>query len=412
MILPHSSAAEQALLGLIMLDNTSLDLVRDQLPDTEFYIPLYRAMFQACCRLADLNMEISPISISSQLSGSEFGDEGTLNGQLTSIFDSASRANNITTYGYIISQKAHDRRMIEMAKLLTVAVESNKPDDAKIHQEALSTAVQTFSQMSPETALSQLQSSFKKASTGGQMLKTGVHGWDEAFGGLFKGSRYIIAGHGGIGKSAFTVNLAWNMAAAGRRIRWITFEEDADALWWRVQSRFAEVSIGQFRQGLNESHKAKVADVQGELIGPDFIVYKNISSPSAIIQMCGKCDLIVIDGITSWPLPNAESKVDKAGIATEHAKTIADKTGASVILLSHVNGDGIKNGASITGLYGGQAATFDPEGIVELRFADKEATVGAWREVKMHVIKNRYGPPGIVKSFAYEGQYQRYKDLK
>lgn len=412
MISPHSVYAEQGLLGLIMLDNSNYELVKGQLPPDEFYIPMYQALYKAIEVIIGSGMEANPITLSEKLSNDVWGDATKLNSDFNLIFDSASRSMSATSLAYVISQRAHERRMIEAAKLLTQAVEGNDADKAKEMQLHISQLMQTFSNVRPENPLEQLRKSFEAAKVGGLMMKTNVRGWDDAFGGLFKGSRYIIAGHGGIGKSAFTINLAWNMAVAGKKVRWISFEEKPEAIWWRIQSRFGKVSVSHFREGLDEKEQTQIMTVQEKLIGPDFLAYENICTVGQIIQTCGNCDLVVIDGITSWPLPQAESKVEKAGIVTEYAKTIADRTGATVIMLSHVNGDGIKNGASITGLYGGQAATFDPEAIVELRFAEKEVPNGVMeREVKMFVIKNRYGPPNITKSFMYNGRHQTYRDL-
>lgn len=408
---PHSPAAEQALLGMLMLDNGNYELVKGQLPADEFYVPLYREMYKAVGGLLENKQEATPITVASKVAGTLFGSEQDLIPEFTAIFDSASRGQSVTTYAYYISQKAYERKMICYAKALTEAVTANKMDDVKIIQTDIAVLAQTFVQIRPENPLQQLQDSFKAACMGGHMMKTGVGNWDDAFGGLFKGSRYIIAGHGGVGKSAFAVNLAWNLAGTGKKVRWITFEEDANALWWRIQARFGKVHIGNFRNGLSDEFQTKVIHAHDELLNHDFLVYQNLDKVGNIIQTCGLCDLIVIDGMTSWPIPDA-TKIEKAGIVTEYAKTIADRTGAAVIVLSHVNGDGIKNGSSITSIYGGQAATFDPEGIVELRFSDKEALEHAEeREIKMHVIKNRYGPPNIVKKFMYCGKYQSYRDI-
>jgi replicative DNA helicase len=408
--MPNSVAAEQAIIGLCLLSNDNYKLVEGQLPPEDFYTPVYGEMYKAIGELIANRVEANPITMASQLRG-KAGENEQLQSLLVQIFDVANNAQSVTSLAFVISQCAYERRLIDGAGKLTEAVKGNNRDDAEKLKKEIAELVQSFSGTPQETPLSQIQKAVKAAEAGGNMMPTNLMAWDNTFGGLYKGSRYIIAGHGGVGKSALAVNIAANMGVNGYRVRWVTFEEDEVALWWRIQSRFSKVPIYAFRNGLSEAQKVALATNQDKYINSDLIVYKNLLTPSSVIQTCGMCDLIVIDGITSWPLPQAESKVEKAGIVTEYAKTIADHTGAAVIMLSHVNSENLKGTSSISGLYGGQAATFDPEGIVELRFADKEAPEGQeYREVKMHVLKNRYGPPNITKSLSYCGKYQSYGD--
>lgn len=410
--LPHSVSAEQALIGLILIDNANYGLVEGQLPAADFFVPTYCEMYKAIGELIAQRVEANPITMASQLRG-RAGNDAELNDLLRGIFDNASTASSVSSLAFVISRCAYERRLIAAAGALNDAVKANKADDAETLKKQISELVQSYSGTPQETALAQMQRATAEAKKGGSMLRTNLFAWDDAFGGIYKGSRYIIAGHGGVGKSALAVNIGVNMALNGNRVRWVTFEEDEVALWWRVQSRFSKVPIYNFRNGLSEAQQVAVTSSQSAYLKADFLVYKNLLTPSAVIQTCGQCDLVVIDGITSWPLPQVESKVEKAGIVTEYAKTIADKTGAAVIMLSHVNSENLKGNSSISGLYGGQAATFDPEGIVELRFADKEPLPGKDdREVKMHVLKNRYGPPGITKSLKYVGKYQYYGDMQ
>jgi predicted ATP-dependent serine protease len=404
---PHSIMAEQALLGLLMLDNTRFKAVGDLLPVEEFYVPINAAVYRAIGELISARLEANPITLREKMRGSQF-DDAQLNSWLAGVFESATLATDANSLAFVIAECAYQRRLIGWGKALTDAVANNKPADAKAVQEAIANEVVTFSKKSPDTPTAQIQRAYKKATSAEAMMQTGFPQWDEAFGGLFAGSRYIIAGHGGVGKSALAINMAWNLAKSGKRVRWLTFEEEPEQVWWRIFARETDTPITSFRKGLTERQQAHVAERQEALMGHDFMIFANARDVGEMINWCGKCDCIVIDGMTSAPAPGAQNKVDKAGIVTEYCKKLADATGACVIILAHVNSDSIKTGSSMTGIYGGQAATFDPEGIIDLRFADANDNSPGARCIKMHVLKNRYGEAGRKCDLWFIGEKMRY----
>jgi replicative DNA helicase len=389
-----------------MLDNERYQAIGEQLKASEFYIPLHATCFDLIGKLISERLEANPITLGEKLKATEF-DKGDLNNWLLSVFETAGLATDANTLAYTIAEYAYQRRMIEWGKMLTDAANGNRVEEAKELQAKIADEVVNFSRKSPETPTGQIQKAYARALKGESMMPTGLQCWDDAFGGLFAGSRYIIAGHGGVGKSAMAINMAWNLAKAGKRVRWLTFEEEVEQVWWRIFARETHTPITSFRKGLTPNQQEIVARRQENLLGNDFLIYANARDVGEMINWCGQSDCIVLDGLTSAPAPGAANKVDKAGIVTDYCKKLADATGACVIILAHVNSDSIKTGSSMTGIYGGQAATFDPEGIVDLRWADNNEQYGP-RLVKMHVLKNRYGEAGKKYEVVFNGEYMKY----
>lgn len=299
------------------------------------------------------------------------------------------------------------RTAIRLAQDVSRCAERNSLPELMEAQKRLSELHAEWLVTPDVTPIEQLRSAFQLASTGQNMLSTGFQPWDDAFGGLFKGGRYLIAGHGGVGKSAFAINLAWNVAKAGGRVRWLGFEDTTAELWWRIMARVMRIPITSFRKGLSDYQQTQVTMKQGKLEGADFLVFYNTKTIAERISLCGPCDLIVVDGMTSYIAPPEYTKVDKAGYVNDQCKQLADKTGAAVIILAHVNSEAVKSGASMSGIYGGQAATFDPEGIAEIRWADANEN-GKVRTIDMKILKNRFGPSGNTVKITHEGEYMTY----
>lgn len=399
MKLPHSVTAEQALLGLIMAEPKRFDIVAERLTADDFYVPLYAEIYRTAESLLSEKLEPNPIAVSERMDCQPWGGTESVLQECVAFYEAASTSADMATIAYVVSEHAYQRKLIAAAGELTKAANDNRVEDAKAYQKLIAELSQTFVQRQATTPLIQVREALTKAKQKTNMLKSGVYGWDNQFGGLFKGSRYIIAGHGGAGKSALAVNIGWNIAKAGGRVRWLSYEEEPHALWWRIMARETGVPYTAFRHGLSDGQEAELVEKQGRYTGPDFLAFYNVPDVGQMINACGLCDLIVLDGITSAPAEGASNKIEKAGVVTEYCAKLAAKTGAAVIMLAHVNSDSLKTGASMTGIYGGQAATFDPEGIIDLRWADDNR-----RAITMKVLKNRYGASGLTETlnFKYE----------
>ncbi len=406
-LLPHSAQAELALLGNIMVDNGSAEIVSDRIAPEHFYVPFHAAIYRSVLQLIADGTEANPITLHQQLKGTEWDDQTMLSGQLTAMFEAAALGANPWSFGRVILETHFQRCAIKLAQEVSRCAGLNNMTDLIAAQKRLADLHAEWLVAPEVTPLEQMKDAYQQASVGQNMLATGFQPWDDAFGGLFKGGRYLIAGHGGVGKSAFAINLAWNVAKAGGRVRWLGFEDTTAELWWRIMAREMRIPITAFRKGLSDYQQAQVMQRQDRLRDADFLVFYNTKNIAERISLCGPCDLIVVDGMTSYIAPPEYSKVDKAGYVNDQCKQLADKTGAAVIILAHVNSEAVKSGASMSGIYGGQAATFDPEGIAEIRWADANEG-GRIRTIDMKILKNRFGPSGFTSKITHEGEYMTY----
>jgi replicative DNA helicase len=406
---PHSVPSEQAIIGMLMNDNTLFDLIRDRLKPEDFYVPLYRDMFVQGLQLVRENLEFSPPVVIKRLVGKSDITEAELYGQLTSIFEAVGFARDIISVAYVVSECALQRRLIDAAGKLTIAAEANNVQEAEAWQKEIASLTRSVSHFVPETVSEQVASAVNAAHNKNKMMKTGLASWDRAFGGMFREKLYMISGHGGAGKSALGVTLAWNMAKDGRKVRWVSWEEDREAVWGRILARECRIDSKSIREGsLTDSQSDLLTGKGNEIMHHDLLCYYKLKDKGHIIDACGKCDLIVIDGLSRFPVSGGLSVMERVQEAMQAMGDISLKTGAAILILAHVNGDSVKNGAGISGVYGGQAATFDPEGIVDIRRSDDTVGENGRRAITLTVVKNRYGPEGIKIPLFFEGPYHNF----
>ncbi|MDX1442992.1 MAG: DnaB-like helicase N-terminal domain-containing protein, partial [Gammaproteobacteria bacterium] len=72
---PHSTEAEQAVLGGLMLDNSSWDQIADRLVEDDFYRYDHRLIFRAIENLSEATKPADVVTIGEWLEGKELLDE-------------------------------------------------------------------------------------------------------------------------------------------------------------------------------------------------------------------------------------------------------------------------------------------------------------------------------------------------
>ncbi|PHX51537.1 hypothetical protein AO354_20755 [Pseudomonas syringae pv. syringae] len=68
---PHSVEAEQAVLGGLMLDNESWDLIADRIKADDFYRAEHRLIFQSIAGLAESNKPFDVVTVSDSIAAIE-----------------------------------------------------------------------------------------------------------------------------------------------------------------------------------------------------------------------------------------------------------------------------------------------------------------------------------------------------
>lgn len=411
--LPHSTQIEHILLGHLMLDNTKISDLEGKIFQGSFYVPAHWAIYKTITDLHGEGLEANPFTIADRLKTKEqFRDVIDLEylKQIFSlVFDNTQFVGSTSSTVYQLATFKFQREVLALAAMLQDAAKLHDVSGVETAQKALSELHNQAIIKPAPLPIEQFQEAFQASIKGGDMLSTGLTEWDNKIGGIFKGSRYVIAGHASVGKSAMALNIAWNMAKQGRCVRYLSFEEDQSSLLWRIMAREMRIPITSFRKGLTEHQQVNATEQQDKLTAHDFLVFYKLKDVTQMIGMCGPCDLVVIDGISAFPAPAEYTKIDKAGWVMDNCQLIAHRTGAAVIALSHINSDGFKHGPSFSSLYGGQAATFDPETIVELRW-DEDTSKQKIKRIEGHIIKNRYGISSQTMRLEFDGEFMQYRD--
>ncbi|HNW79789.1 MAG TPA: DnaB-like helicase N-terminal domain-containing protein, partial [Candidatus Competibacteraceae bacterium] len=112
---PHSQEAEQAVLGGLMLDNSTWEQVSDWLDEHDFYRADHRLIFRAIRRLADQGKPFDLLTLAEWLEDRAELEDASGFAYLGVLAHDTPSAANVRAYAEIIRERAIRRELIRTA---------------------------------------------------------------------------------------------------------------------------------------------------------------------------------------------------------------------------------------------------------------------------------------------------------
>ncbi len=256
---PYSLEAEQSVLGSAFLSKEALQKICDDLSEDDFYIDKHKIIFSC---LSNLNKDGVPVDITIVIDRLESSKELSLVGNVEYLIEIANfvpSAANIDYYIKIVHDKSILRKLIEASNEITNAsFTSDGPvnevldeAEAKIFEVVHKRKSKEFRNI--KDVVFKAQSDLEKLSenkneiTG---LATGFYELDRITSGLHENELIILAARPGMGKTAFALNIASNIARnTTKNIAIFNFEMSAEQLVNRMFSSIGQINFSKFRNG-------------------------------------------------------------------------------------------------------------------------------------------------------------------
>jgi replicative DNA helicase len=228
---PHSVEAEQSVLGGILLDTTAWDKIADLLSEHDFYRHEHRLIWRHIGRLTEHAKPIDVITVAESLeSTAELEKAGGLV-YLGTLAQNVPSAANIRRYAEIVRERAIMRKLVEVgSEIATSAYNPGGRDAGQLLDEAESRVFeiseqgergrQGFTPMPPllTQVVERIESLYSKENASDVTgLATGFTDLDKLTSGLQAGELIIVAGRPSMGKTAFSINIAENVALESNR---------------------------------------------------------------------------------------------------------------------------------------------------------------------------------------------------
>lgn len=295
---PHNNEAEQSVIGAIFLEPQALITAAELLVPEDFYRIAHQKIFDTMISLSDKGQAIDVVTVTEELSAKkELEDVGGIS-YLTEIANAVPTAANIAFYARIVEEKALLRRLIRVAtsivedgyaredeveallseaekKMMEVSNRKNAGDFRHIKD----VLVETYDNI-------ELLHTRKGDITG---IPTGFRDLDKMTAGFQRNDLIILAARPSVGKTAFALNVAQNVATkTDENVAIFSLEMGADQLVMRMLCAEGNIDAQVLRTGALEAEDwRKLTMAMGSLSNAGIFI--DDSSGIRVNEIRSKC---------------------------------------------------------------------------------------------------------------------------
>lgn len=277
---PHSTEAEEATLGSILMNPAALLSLRAFLTADDFFYLRHSWIYEACCRLADREEAIDTRTVAVELRAHQQLDDVGGEAYLNYLPGTMPTALHAEVYGHIVERAAIRRRLLGVAGEIAQLAHDEEQDINEVIDQSESrlftvTERQHSRDLTPMhlIAVNYYDKLEHLRTTGVQPgLPTGFTDIDDLTGGLQNDDLTIIAGRPGMGKSAFLLSVARSVSQsirdnkAGGTIAYFSIEMGNEQLYQRLMAMETSVSAQYLRLGnVDDAGWSKVVSATGDL---------------------------------------------------------------------------------------------------------------------------------------------------
>jgi replicative DNA helicase len=434
---PHSVEAEQAVLGGLMLDNSSWDAVADRLTAEDFFRRDHQLIFEAITNLAANNEPLDAVTLAEKLERNDQLEAGGGLAYLATLTRETPSAANIRAYADIVRERAQLRRLIHVG--------------GEISSNAFNTEGRSISELidDAERQVFEIAESGRKAGSGfvpirdmlGDMVdkldmlhqnqgrltgvSTGFTELDRMTAGLQPGDLVVVAGRPSMGKTSFALNIGEN-AALGRNavpVAVFSMEMSRDQLGLRMISSLGRINQSHLRTGnFGDEEWSRINGAINMMkTAPMFIDDTGALTPTEVRARARRLKrqhglgLIIVDYLQLMQVPgNKENRATEISEISRSLKALAKELKVPVIALSQLNRSLEQRQDKkplMSDLRESGAIEQDADVIMMIyreEVYDKNTTRKGIADII--ITKQRNGPTGEV-SLTFLGEYTKFENL-
>ncbi|MDQ3428982.1 MAG: replicative DNA helicase, partial [Actinomycetota bacterium] len=256
---PHDLDAERAVIGALLVSETAVVAVAEQLSSEDFYSETHRIIYGSMMRLYSRGDRIDQITLTNELSSvNEFERVGG-RAYVFQLVESVPTASNAARYAEIIRGKALLRSVIDVGSRITEDA-FREPEDVT---EALDSAEQLIYGVSNRTlkqhlapvselapgALEMIQRLYEQEGevTG---VETGFEDLDRLTTGFHKSDLVVLAARPAMGKTAMALNAIWHASSEKKMpVAIFSLEMSKEQLVQRLISQTTRIPAQALRSG-------------------------------------------------------------------------------------------------------------------------------------------------------------------
>ena len=357
---PHSVEAEQAVLGGLLLDNTTWDSIADRLRAEDFYRRDHQLIFAGIAELSARGEPSDAVTLAEYVASKGQAEETGGLAYLAGLARDTPTAANIRAYADIVRERSLLRQLIRVSgEVAASAYDSEGRTATELVDEA-------------ERRVFEIAEQGRRTGSGfvalrdvlgdtidrldmlhqnqGQLtgVSTGYHDLDRMTAGLQPGDLVVVAGRPSMGKTTFALNIAENAAiSANTPVAVFSMEMSREQLSMRMISSLGRVDQGHLRTGnFGDEDWARINSAIAQMkAAPVYIDDSGALTPTEVRARArrlkrerGGLGLVVIDYLQLMQVPGTkENRATEISEISRSLKALAKELQVPVIALSQLN---------------------------------------------------------------------------
>lgn len=302
-LLPQSVEAEEAVLGAILENPAALGRVVESLKPESFYKPAHRIIYDAMLNMFRKNEPIDIVTISEYLRNREELEQAGGRAYINDLAINVVTTTNIEYYAKIVQEKEIKRALINAgSEIVSMSYESEDTDNVLDNAQKLIFNIASQKDTSDLVAIQdlvvesyeQIEQRFnnKDELVG---VTTGFYDLNALTSGLQKSDLIILAARPSMGKTAFALNLAQNVALKGKKaVAIFSLEMPKQQLTKRMLCSEAEVDTQRITSGnIQPKDWEKLVDAMTRL--SDAKIYIDDTSGVTATDVKAKCRRLMME---------------------------------------------------------------------------------------------------------------------
>jgi replicative DNA helicase len=430
---PNDVAAEQSVLGAMMLSKDAIADVVEVVREGDFYRPAHQVIYGTILDLYGRGEPADAVTVAADLTRT--GDIARIGGApyLHTLVSMVPTAANANYYGRIVREQAILRRLVEAGTRIVQMGYAGTGDVDMMVDRAQAEVYDVTDRRTSEDylplrdlmsdALNEIEAISNR---GGEMVgvPTGFADLDALTNGLHPGQLIIIAARPAIGKSTLGVDVA-RTASIKHGLTSVIFslEMSRNEIVMRLLSAEAQVPLHHMRAGtMSDSDWTKLATKMGTV--SDAPLFIDDSPNMTLMEIRAKCRrlkqrhdlrLVVVDYLQLMTSgKKVESRQQEVSEFSRSLKLLAKELGVPVIAISQLNRgpeQRTDKRPMLSDLRESGSLEQDADMVVLLHREDAyERESPRAGEADFIVAKHRNGPTATV-TVAFQGHYSRFVDM-
>jgi len=431
--IPYSLEAEQSVLGAVLISPELYDEIAETLSIDDFYLENHRQIYDSITNLYLKNRSIDlTILLEDMVSKSPRSDDSARNNikeQLMRLSDNVPVVGNIKEYAGIVREKSLRRKLITASNDI-IQMAHDDPSETDI-------IIDRAQQMIFSLAQGRITQDFvhvrnilvnvfgnihniisnKEAAIG---LSSGFSGIDNILVGMSAGDLILIGSRPGMGKTAFAMNIALNIASKNKTVAVFQLEMSKEQLVLRLLSSAAFVDGYKLRAGiLSDEDWVKIMEAGSRISECDILIDDTpsitITGMKAKLRKLKKLDMVIIDYLQLMQTDrNSGNRVQDVSEISRNLKIMAKELGVPIITCAQLSrGPESRDDKRpmLSDLRESGAIEQDAD-VVMFLYRDEYYKQSVEKHNRAEVIfaKNRHGSIGKIE-VGFESKFTRFYDI-